>query len=169
MSSIQWRCLFLLLLDLYLPCLSWWAQLHLAGKGGKKVLRGILFQSGRRHETLLREQERQSWDVQMGTETDVRRKCVERDGRGKNRGEEWGKGCYEIWGQELLAEQGSAEVYGWLVWVYLNLWISVRYIIHADGPRCSKITVMKVLRDRRSVVRRCKLQTLQMDGRNLKE
>lgn len=168
MSSVQWRCLFLLLLDLYLPCLSWWAQLHLAGKGGKRCSEAVFSSQvgGMKH---CWGSERQSWDVQMGTETDVRRKRVDRDGRGKNRGEEWGKGCYEIWGQELLAEQGSAEVYGWLVWVYVNLWISVRYSIHANGPRCSKITAMKVLRDRRSVVRRCKLQTLQMDGRNLKE
>lgn len=114
-----------------------------------------------RNETLLKGQERQSWDVQVGTETDVRRRCVDGDRRGKNRYEEWGKACYEIWGPELIAEQDTAEVYGWLLWVNLNLCI-LRCSTHANEFRCSKITEMEVLRDRS--LKTCSFQRVQTTG-----
>lgn len=135
-------------------------------KGGKCDLRySFPIRSGNR--TLLREEEMQSWDVQVETETNVRRRCVDGDQRGNNKCEEWGKAYCEIWGPELIAEQGTEQIYGWLLWVNLNLCI-LRCSTYAYEFRCSRITEMEVLRDR-SIVRGCKLQTLQMDDRNLKE
>lgn len=107
--------IFCLLLGLYLLCIRRWAQqLHLAGKG--------------KDETLLREQESQSWDVQMGRgkmwEGNVWRRTREERTNVKSEGR---------------AEQNSAELYGWLFWVGSNIWIKGRYSIHADEPGCSKM------------------------------
>lgn len=89
-------------------------------KRGKEVVWGGFFQwEGWITGTEAREGELECADRNRNRcEKELRRGVW----RGKDSCEEWGECCFKISGPALIAEQGSAEVYGWLFWVKsLNL------------------------------------------------